>query len=255
MLIFYHMLSDGDFSFILTLSGVVRFSGFAMLVFHLFKARTAAGVSAKSLALFATAFLCRALTLFSFQGYLPLDRSGDFVPHIELLSFLAACVALFVTLHLHRATYAREEDSFGKNAIPGVPHEAGPLLLLVPALLLALVLHPSLNNDFASDTAWTFALFLEAVSPIPQLVMLTTSKKPVERFMSHYIFCLSLARIFSLLFWISSFHELNNSKTFTGRWVGPLVLLNEVVAVFVLGDYTYYYLRALRSNEALTLGV
>ena len=226
-----------------------------MMLFYLLKDKTAAGVSAKSLALYGLAFLTRSICLWHFQGYLPLDRSGDWVPHIEFLAFCVTAGALYVVLHVNRATYAREEDSFGKKGIPGVPHEAGPLYLLVPSLLMALVFHPSLNNHFLSDTMWTFALYLEAVAPLPQLYMFQLSKKPVERWTYHFVFTLSVARIFSLLFWVSSFHELNSSKTLMGNWVGPLVLLNEILAVLVLADYSWYYLSALRSGTTLSLAV
>ena len=253
LLFFYHFVSDGDFSFLLTLAGIVRFLGFAMLLFHLVKDKTAAGVSAKSLSLFAAAFISRFLCVWNFQGYLPLDRTGDYVPHVELLSFFVAAGTLGVVLHTHRATYAREEDSFGKNVVPGVPHEFGGVYLLVPALVLAIIFHPSLNNHFVSDTLWTFALYLEAVAPIPQLIMFQRSQKPIERWTSHFVFSLSLARVLSLLFWVSSYHELNSTKTITGRWVGILALLNECLAVLVLLDYAYLYVTAMRSGHDVNL--
>jgi len=41
------------------------------------------------------------------------------------------------------------------------------VLLTVPALILALLVHPSLNNNFWTDSAWTFALYLESVALFP----------------------------------------------------------------------------------------
>ena len=69
LLFFYHFVSDGDFSFLLTLAGIVRFLGFAMLLFHLVKDKTAAGVSAKSLSLFAAAFAISVVGHGAWQGW------------------------------------------------------------------------------------------------------------------------------------------------------------------------------------------
>jgi ER lumen protein retaining receptor len=255
VLIFYHVVSDGDFSFLLTLAGLVRFVGFGMLVAHLIMDRTAAGVSAKSLVVFSTAFFCRFACLTRYQGYLPLDRTGDWVPHIEFLSFALSSTALYIVWYHHRATWAKEEDIFGKNVLKTIPHSLGPLFLIIPCFVLALIFHPGLNNDFLSDTLWTFALYLEACAPIPQLMMFQKSQKPVERWMSHFVFTLSLARILSLFFWCSSFQELNSNKSLMGRYVGQLVVLNEVMAVLVLADYSYLYVVSVKTGDNLNFSI
>ena len=49
----YHLLSDGDFSFYLTLGGMTRTFGFGLLAFNIHKGRSAAGISLKTLQLYA----------------------------------------------------------------------------------------------------------------------------------------------------------------------------------------------------------
>ena len=50
-----------------------------------------------------------------------------------------------------------------------IPSEIGLLWLVIPALVIAMVLHPSLNGNWITDTAWAFALYLEAVAIMPQV--------------------------------------------------------------------------------------
>ena len=43
--------------------------------------------------------------------------------------------------------------------------------LIVPAAVLALIFHPSLNAFMPSDACWAFALYLESVASLPQIFM------------------------------------------------------------------------------------
>jgi hypothetical protein len=257
ILFIYHLASDGDFSFCLSLSGMVRLFAFLLLWSHLAVDQTAAGVSAKSLFLFAVSFLSRFIGVSIGVGYLPVDKSGDYLPYIEFLSFLATTGTLIFVLVVNRATYAREEDSFGKHVIRGVPHVFGPLYLLVPALLLALIFHPSLNENKLSDIPWTLALYLECVAVVPQLFMFQKSTKPVERWTSHYVFTLALARMFSFMFWASSYHELSSKsdKSVTGGWVGLLVVFFEMIGLLILADFSYYWFVSAKTGSEINFAV
>lgn len=228
-----------------------------MLVSHLISDKSAAGVSAKSLALFAVAYFARFWGTFLGVGYLPVDKSGDYLPYIELLSFFVTILTLFVVLVVNRATYAREEDSFGKTIIRHIPHTLGGLYLLIPSLLLAIVFHPKLNDNFATDVAWTWALYLESVAIIPQLHMFQKSSKPVERWTSHYVFTLFVAHALSFVFWASSYHELNgkNDTSVTGGWVGLLVVVFEIFGLAVLADYAYYYVASAKAGTEISFAV
>jgi ER lumen protein retaining receptor len=254
ILFIYHLASDGDFSFCLSLSGLVRLFAFLLLLSHLIIDKTAAGVSAKSLVLFAIAFLCRFFGVSLGVGYLPVDKSGDYLPIIELFSFLVTVGTIIFVVVINRATYAREEDAFGKGVIPNIPHVFGPLYILIPAFFLSLIFHPSLNENYLSDIPWTLALYLESVAVIPQLFMFQKSTKPVERWTSHYVFTLAVARLLSFMFWASSYHELTakNDKSVTGGWVGMLVVFFEIVGLLILADYSYYWFISARSGSEMT---
>ena len=220
-----------------------------MLLAHMLLDRTCAGVSAKTLGLYACVFIARWYSVFWYPGYLPLDHSGDYVPFFEMASFIMATGMVGSMLTVFRGTYAKEEDSFGKKVIALVPHEAGPLYIVVPCLVFALILHPSLNNDFSTDVAWTFSMYLETLAIIPQLVMFRSTKKPVERWTGHFVFVLGASRLLSLLFWMSSFHELGDRKK--TPWVGYFVVFMEFLALAILADYSYFWVNSQRSGQAL----
>lgn len=142
----------------------------------------------------------------------------------------------------------------------GIPSELGIVVLVGPALVLAILLHPNLNNNWFTDSAWAFALYLEAVAMLPQLVMfqnavstindgwrvaasdnfnsrrhllalrdrsptqrvhvwhapLSLSAYPLQRnmevepFEANFVFSIAVARMLHFVFWLSSYHELND---------------------------------------------
>jgi hypothetical protein len=97
-LIFYHVLSDGDFSFLLTLGSVVRLFAFLVVVLKLLTTGSAEGLSGKTLYLYAVAFASRLTSILRFEGYLPYDKSGDWLYQtVELLTlvFVLVCIYLF----------------------------------------------------------------------------------------------------------------------------------------------------------------
>jgi hypothetical protein len=92
-----------------------------------------------------------------------------------------------------------------------LPPQFGIAFLVLPCLLLATVIHPTLNQNFVTDVAWTLALYLETLAVIPQLYMFQKSGS-VEPWTSHFVFTLGLSRVFLFSFWLSSYHELNDKR-------------------------------------------
>lgn len=98
------------------------------------------GVSFKTLQLYFFVFLLRLSSIFRHQGYLPFDKTGDWLYHgVEFVSLVAIgllCYAIFGPL---MSTYAESADRFGNLYVPS---ELGALYVLVPATLLAVFFHP-----------------------------------------------------------------------------------------------------------------
>merc|ERR1712216_1000864 len=149
--------------------------------------------------------------------------------------------------------YRSEHDAFGWTAY--IPNVLGNLYLVVPCLILAVVFHPSLNFNFFTDTAWTFAMCIESVAIIPQLVVFQKTGGVVEFSTSHFVAALGVARLFSLLFWLSSYHELNDkyASNPTGQYVGHFVVASQIIQLLLMVDYFYYYLKALQKGQPVKL--
>ena len=75
------------------------------------------------------------------------------------------CVA---PVTIYKGEYKQELDHFG--SFLGMPSSLGVVWVIAPAFGLSLIFHPSLNSNFFTDVAWTFALALES-RPFPQVFM------------------------------------------------------------------------------------
>lgn len=246
----YSLLSGGDFSFLMTYGAMARMFGFGILNVKTFKSQRATGVSAKSLQLYALVFFFRLTSIFRHEGYLPYDKSGDWLYHfIEAMSLIFTSAALYGCMVPFKGTYQMDLDQFGEFNIPpgfGAAYLAGPVLLV------AIFIHPNLNADFLSDVAWTYAMYLESTALIPQLYMFQKQVSGVvELLTAHFVAALGFGRLMEFLFWIYSYHELASS---TGsRLPGYLALFSQFVQLVLMVDFFWYYYKAVRSATPLVL--
>eukprot|EP00920_Eleutheroschizon_duboscqi_P043109 GHVT01102534.1.p1 GENE.GHVT01102534.1~~GHVT01102534.1.p1 ORF type:complete len:261 (+),score=31.82 GHVT01102534.1:1152-1934(+) len=96
---FWIWASDGSFSALVVLGSAFQFFAYLLLAFKIFSQNSVQGLSIKSIALSALALLCRLYTNLQFEGYLPLDKSGDWLYQvIDSLSALLAVAIVGATL-------------------------------------------------------------------------------------------------------------------------------------------------------------
>ncbi|KAL7566716.1 hypothetical protein ACA910_017772 [Epithemia clementina (nom. ined.)] len=249
-LLVYFMLSGGDFSFLMTYGAMARMFGFGILNVKTFKSQRASGVSVKSLQLYVLVFFFRLTSIFRHEGYLPYDKSGDWLYHlIEGMSLLFTSLALYGCMVPFKGTYQKDLDQFGEfNVPPGF----GAVYLAGPILLVAFFIHPNLNADLISDVAWTYAMYLESTALIPQLYMFQKqSSGVVELLTAHFVAALGFGRMMEFLFWIYSYHELATSAG--SRLPGYLALFSQFVQLVLMIDFFWYYYKAVRSATPLVL--
>ena len=194
-----------------------------------------------------------------YEGYLPYDKSGDgFYQACEGLALaMVLCLLVVAQFVLPRAAKDRAADGFGAYLLPS---EYGVLWLVVPATGLAMLLHPALNSNWLTDTAWTMALYLEAVAIFPQLVMFhrqqeRQQEKEVEPFTANFVFGVAAARVLTFLFWLSSYHELNDkyADALHRKYPGVMVVLSQVVNLLLVADYLYVWVATARSRRPMLL--
>jgi len=246
----YFLLSGGDFSFLMTYGAMARMFGFGILNVKIFKSRRATGVSIKTLQLYCLVFFFRLTSIIRHEGYLPYDKSGDWVYHfIEIVALAFTSSALYGCMVPFKSTYQGDLDRFGEY---NVPAGWGGVYLAVPILIIAIFIHPSLNTDFLSDTAWTYAIYLESAALVPQLFMFQKQTSGVvELLTAHFVAALGFGRTMEFFFWIYSYHELASSAG--SKLPGYLALLAQFIQLVLMLDFFYYYFIAVKSATPLVL--
>lgn len=249
-LMIYFFLSGGDFSFLMTYGAMSRMFGFGILNVKTWKSKRASGVSIKTLQLYCLVFFFRLTSIMRHEGYLPYDKSGDWLYHtIEFSALLFTAGALYGCMKPFKNTYQADLDKFGEFK---VPPGMGAVYLAAPVLLVAIFIHPNLNADFLSDTAWTYAMYLESTALIPQLYMFQKQASGVvELLTAHFVAALGFGRLMEFFFWIYSYHELANSSG--SRLPGYLALFSQFVQLVLMVDFFWYYYMAVKNATPLVL--
>jgi len=254
LLFVYHFLSDGDFSFLMTLGSVFRALAFIILVYKIQSQRSASGVSLKTLILYSLVFFFRLISILIYDGYLPYDRSGDwFYQFVEVSALGVIGYLIYLIMVPFNSSYNPKLDTFGANKY--FPGGLGVLLVIIPAFIIALVWHPNLNSNFITDTSWAFANYLEAVAVLPQLVMFQKKGGEIEAFTSHWVFTIGTARVLHLAFWLSSYHELNNDSGTLSRYPGFFVVFSQLVHLGLMLDFFYFYIKSVKTGGPMMLPV
>jgi hypothetical protein len=234
-------LADHTFSAMLTLSAAVQCLGFALLRMKIRKQNNSVGISSRTLRLYAVMYVARLISTLQYSGYLPIDRSGDFLYQLIDVFALFLVLSLLWTIHTaHESTYEASVDT------------CNVVWLLSIAFVLAWFLSPDLNNSRVPDVSWTFALYVESVAMVPQLFMLSKTGGEVERLASHYIACTFIARLLMLNFWFGSYIELQ-PKDSEYNLPGYGVIAVQLLQVVIVGDFMWMYIRNMYMRTRMVL--
>mmetsp|Transcript_19393 Transcript_19393/g.45492 ORF Transcript_19393/g.45492 Transcript_19393/m.45492 type:complete len:285 (-) Transcript_19393:109-963(-) len=232
----FWLFSSGDFSFLLTLSSIVSTFSFLMVAMKIETSRTVRGVSLKMMECYIAIFFGRLLAIVPFEGYLPFDKSGDWLYQLcEAFGLCLAGTIVYCCRVRYVATYDPSTDTLNH------------LYLMLPALGVALIFHPNLNNFLPSDIAWAFALYLESVAVLCQLFMFMKEGQ-AQPHTSHFLAAQALAKLMSFIFWASSFSELSNPNHYIKAFVGNWVVAMQLVQLLVMADFIYHYIRCIRKG-------
>jgi len=235
-IITFMVFSSGDFSFLLTLSSLVSLFSFLMVAMTIATTESVKGVSLKMMECYLAVYFCRLTAIVPFEGYLPFDKSGDWL--YQVCEAIALCLAGSIVYCIRvrfPETYDANSDSFKHEWIMG------------PAAVIALILHPHLNAFWPTDMAWAFALYLESVTVLPQFFMFMKEGK-VQTHTSHFLAAQALSRLMSFVFWASSFSELGNPDHHIRQFVGHWVVGIQLIQLVIMGDFLYHYLRAIQKG-------
>jgi len=233
--------SNRDFSAVLTLSAGIQCLGFAILTLKATASQTVAGMSSKSLEMFVLFFLARLTSTMFANGYIPVDRSGDFVYQMfDIVSLLLVLFLLYCVHKKFRHTYQDEHDSFAIHT------------LIAPCAVLALFLHANVNRDLFFDRAWSFSLYVETFVLVPQLYMAAKRGGSVDACTAHFVACIVLSRLLSLLFWWYGHAEIAAFED-GSHLPGRTILVSYFLQLVISADFVYYYVKSMMSGKAMML--
>lgn len=233
--------SDQDFSAILTLAASVQCFGFALLLHKIQAYQTVAGMSARTLELYALFFCFRLTSTCQKNGYIPVDRSGDWLYQaIDIASLLMVLNLLYCVHVRHRATYDADKDM-------GVEVYRAVIVLMVVGCFV----HGDLNHNVLFDVIWSISLMIDMVALVPQLVLMY--KLPtIEALNAHFVFAIVLSRAMTFWFWFVGMPELapkNGGLNVTG-WV---IVGAHAFQLLVSAEFVIKYVTAAfrQSKEAI----
>mmetsp|Transcript_45440 Transcript_45440/g.71856 ORF Transcript_45440/g.71856 Transcript_45440/m.71856 type:complete len:281 (+) Transcript_45440:80-922(+) len=234
----WHLVADGEFSAILTLSVMLQTLAVALLAVQVLLTGSMSGISAKTLMLDVLALCCRLSSTLWLQGYLPVDASGDHIYQAFDILSVGILVWLLHGLFVTRSrTHQREEDSF-------------PILPLVfGAFVLAAMLHGNMNDRPLFDTLWMASVFLSTVAVLPQLWLITQTGGRVEALMSHHIAAMAVGSVLSGIFMWHARHDITCHPWFgTFNHAIFAILSAHLLHMVLLADFAYFYIKAVISR-------
>lgn len=235
--------SDIRFSALITLASAVQCLGFCLLRLKIRKQRGVEGISSRTLQMFAVGYAFRLYSTLQYNGYLPVDRTGDWVYQVVDCAALAVIVSILYAIHAtHEHTYDKDSDT----CVIG--------FFILGCTVLSCFVHPHLNNRAIPDVAWTCALYFETVAMIPQLWLLTKKGGEVESLAGHYIACVFISRLLMITFWVNSYSELL-PRGATYNIPGYGVLGAQLLQVVLYMDFMWVYAKSIRNNSKMILPV
>jgi len=167
---------------------------------------------------------------------------------VEFFSLACCLGVIYLMLFKFRGSYEFDLDSVKAYYLVPIP------------FVLALLVHPGLNNHYLSDCSWTFAQYLEAIAMFPQLYLFQKKGGEIEAFTSHFVASEAISKALNFIFWVYSFHELNdyhskNNWTLLPSLVGYFVIFAQVLQIILMADFFYHYVKSLMKGERIVISV
>jgi len=231
----WHLLSDQDFSMTLTFSVMTQTLAFGLLALQVENNRSVAGLSGRTLVLYATMLVLRLSSTLFYNGYLPVDRTGDHVYQIsDIISLLLVCQLLYkVHRSSCRGTYQKDKDTVDVQTI------------VFLCFVLAVIVHPEMDHALLFDIAWTTSLYVDSVAMIPQIWMITKNGGLIDGLTGHSVALMAFSRFLSGLFWYHAYEDVaeahHSPMGIPGTYAAAAVVAAHALMILFLGDFLFYY--------------
>lgn len=229
----YAVVAEQRYSSIMTIASVLQCLGFVLLYHQIETYKSASGISARTLKLECFAICLRLSSTLIYQGYLPNDKSGDYVYQcIDLACLVAIIYLLRAILVTQRGTYDESDDDM----------RIGPLV--VCSFILGFLLHGDMDDHPLFDSLWLTGHFISLTAMLPQYWLIVRRSGMTNALTMHYVATSGLSRILSGMFmwyvrryitcspWVSTFQHTINA-----------ILLAHFVHLVLMSDFVMFYFR------------
>ncbi|CCW62406.1 unnamed protein product [Phytomonas sp. EM1] len=203
-------------SFLRVVADMLHLAAIVVLLLKMLRQRSSAGISLKSMTLFALVFITRYLDLF-------LVVYSLYNTLMKVFFIATSCHICFLMKFRSpwKATYDRENDTFRIR------------YLIAPCMILALLIHPSSRGLWFVEVLWAFSQYLEAVAILPQIFLLEYTER-YDALTSHYLFCLGAYRVFYLLHWIVRY--------LMYKRINMISVVSGIIQSLMYIDFFYHYI-------------
>jgi len=234
----YHFVAEREFSSILTMSVIAQALAISFLCFQVIWNNSAKGISVGALVLDGLSVAGRMPSTTWSEGYLPMDKTGDYL--YQTVDFCSLAMILFLlhrVLVVHRSSYESIEDTF----------QVGPVIFACCAF--AAVFHGNAADNPVYDTCWMAGLLMGVVAVLPKLWLITQTGGTAEAWTCHYIAAMGASRALSGLFMWEARADVTCDKWITGfDHAIFFILIAHFVHLLLIADFIYSYGAAALRN-------
>jgi len=230
-----------DYSSMLTLGGGMQSLGFALLHLLVRNRKSVAGVSGKSLQLYLLSILFRLSSTLTSHGYIPTDKTGDWLIQLADIS------TLLIVLQLLRRVYRTNAETYNET------QDSMPIVPFIPfALVFSLLTYGDMNGKPFFDFMWMVGSTLDTVAMLPQLFLMTSIGGKVEGLASHYVACMHVSRACTFSFWYFAYPDV---EPLGGGFnhCGYAIVVLHLAQLLTSGDFMFYYLKSAKEGKELIL--
>lgn len=236
-----------DFSYIYFIGAVLQFMGFFSLCMKVQQTKSVAGISSQSVLMTFVSLGLRLYVTCVHEGYLPADKTGDYMLQVVDASTLTLVVFMLYAIHkTHVHSYQSEHDELSIKWI------------VASCVVMATVLHADLNHCFIYDTLWACSLNIEIFQTLPQLMLVSKVGGLVDTTTVHYVVLTFCAAFCRFAFWVWAVPgcvelSLPDKYGWNIQLGGYYILGGYLLEMIVHLDFMYYYVKAWWGNKKVYL--
>lgn len=151
---------------------------------------------------------------------------------ICVVTVLMVLDILWSVWRTYKATYQEDLDVLKfKYLVPG-------------CCVLALLIHPDLEEGWMYSYWWTLCLYLDVMALMPQVVMMTKGGGKVQAPIAHFVAATFASRCVDLTYWAFQYE-------LVGIYSAVIIVFFHVLHLVLVLDFMYFYARARLSGAGL----